>query len=59
MRWIWLTSCARSAPEANKALLLRFYEEVINQEDKAVINAIFAPDAILHDPFTGTQQGDA
>ncbi|NWF81088.1 MAG: ester cyclase [Chloroflexi bacterium] len=46
-----------ATPEANKGLAVRLYEEVINQEDKAVIDAIFAPDVILHDPLTGTHQG--
>ncbi len=50
-------SAGPATPEANKALAVRLYEEVINQEDRAVIDAIFAPDVILHDPFTGTQQG--
>ncbi|MGB9634481.1 MAG: ester cyclase [Chloroflexaceae bacterium] len=46
-----------ATPEANKDLALRLYEEVINQEDKGVIDAIFAPDVILHDPLTGTHRG--
>ncbi len=46
-----------ATPEANKDLAVRLYEEVINQENKAVIDAIFAPDVILHDPLTGTHQG--
>lgn len=45
--------------EANKAAAVRLFTEVINQEDKAVIDQIFAADAILHDPFTGDSQGIA
>ncbi len=52
-------SAGPATPEANKALAIRFYEEVINQEDRAVVDAIFAADVILHDPFNGSQQGIA
>ncbi len=43
--------------EAHKATAVRLFEEVINREQKAVIDEIFAADAILHDPFTGTSRG--
>jgi steroid delta-isomerase-like uncharacterized protein len=47
----------REAQRANVAAALRLYEEVINQEQKDVVDEIFAVDAILHDPFTGTGHG--
>lgn len=43
----------------NKAIALRLYEEVINRELPAVIDEIFAADATVHDPLTGTHQGAA
>lgn len=42
--------------EQNKAIVQRFYAEVINQEHKTVIDELFAPDVIIHDPFMGTRQ---
>ncbi len=42
---------------ANKAVVTRLYDEVINQENMAVIDDIFAPDVTIHDPFMGTAQG--
>lgn len=50
-------SAGPATPEANKAFAIRLYEEVINQEDRAVIDAIFAADVVLHDPLSGSQQG--
>jgi len=46
-----------AAQEANKAVALRLYEEVINGEQKPVIDEIFAADVLVHDPFTGNQRG--
>lgn len=43
--------------EQNKAAIQRFYDELINQENTSVIAELFAPDAIIHDPFMGTHQG--
>lgn len=43
--------------EANKRLVQRVYDEVINEENKAVIDEIYASDVIVHDPFMGTSQG--
>jgi steroid delta-isomerase-like uncharacterized protein len=48
-----------AGPEAHKAMALRLYEEVINGEQPAIVDEIFAADAILHDPFTGTNRGSA
>lgn len=45
--------------EQNKAVVQRLYAEVLNQENKAVIDEIFAQDVIIHDPFAGTNQGVA
>jgi len=45
--------------EHNKAIVQRIYDEVINQEHKAVIDEVFTHDVIIHDPFMGTQQGIA
>jgi steroid delta-isomerase-like uncharacterized protein len=43
--------------EQNKSLVRRLYDELINQENKAVIDEIFAGDVIIHDPFMGTMAG--
>jgi steroid delta-isomerase-like uncharacterized protein len=42
---------------ANKATAVRLFEEVINQEKKAVIDEIIAADVMVHDPFMGNAQG--
>lgn len=47
----------RSPLDAHRATALRLYDEVINQERQDVVDEIFAADAILHDPFTGTSRG--
>ncbi|MFQ3662498.1 MAG: ester cyclase family protein [Chloroflexaceae bacterium] len=52
-------SAGPATPEANKTLVIRLYEEVINQEDHAVIDAIFAADVVVHDSLSGTHQGIA
>lgn len=41
----------------NKATAVRLYDEVINGENRAVIDEIFATNATLHDPFTGENHG--
>lgn len=41
----------------NKRTVARLYDEVINQERGAVIDEIFAPDVVVHDPLSGTSQG--
>jgi len=43
--------------EQNKQIVRRLYEEVINQENKAVIDELYAPDVIVHDPIMGTAHG--
>lgn len=43
--------------ESNKTVVQRFFEEVLNQENKAVIDEIFASDVTIHDPFMGTNTG--
>ncbi|MBP7963525.1 MAG: ester cyclase [Caldilineaceae bacterium] len=43
--------------DANTAVVLRSFSEVINQENKEVIAQIYAPDVWVHDPFMGTAQG--
>ncbi len=43
--------------ESNKTSAVRLFEEVINQEKASVIDEIFATDATVHDPFTGTSHG--
>jgi steroid delta-isomerase-like uncharacterized protein len=45
--------------EQNKQVVSRTYEEVINQENHAVIDEIFAPDVVVHDPITGESHGAA
>jgi predicted ester cyclase len=52
-------NAAFASQEANKAVALRLYEEVINGEQKPVIDEICADDVLLHDPFTGIHRGVA
>ena len=35
----------------------RLYSEVLDQENKAVIDEIFADAVTIHDPFTGITKG--
>ena len=43
--------------EQNKAIVTRIYEELLNQEKKAVIEEVYAPHVVIHDPFMGTMAG--
>jgi steroid delta-isomerase-like uncharacterized protein len=43
--------------EQNKTIVRRVFEELINQENKAVIDQVFDADVTIHDPFSGTTQG--
>jgi len=43
--------------EQNKAVVRRVYDELINQENNAVLDESFAADVIVHDPFMGTVTG--
>lgn len=43
--------------EQNKNIVSRVFNELINQEDKSVIDQIFAADVVVHDPFMGTAHG--
>jgi steroid delta-isomerase-like uncharacterized protein len=43
--------------EQNKAIVRRIYDQVINQEQAAVIDETFAADVVVHDPFMGVVSG--
>ena len=43
--------------EQNKMIVRRLYTEVVNQEQPAVIDEIFAPNATIHDPILGVHTG--
>ncbi len=43
--------------ETNKMTVHRVFEEMINQENRAVIDEVFAPDVVIHDPMMGTAVG--
>ena len=43
--------------ETNKTIIRRIYDELLNQEDKSVIEAVFAREVVIHDPFMGTATG--
>ena len=43
--------------EQNKTIVARVYDELLNRENKAVIDEVFARDVIIHDPFMGTMTG--
>lgn len=45
------------ASEQNKAVVRRVYDEVINQEQAAVIDELYAADVVVHDPFMGVAHG--
>lgn len=50
-------AAALAVAQSNKSLVLRFFEEVINQEQPAVIDEIFAADVVIHDPLSGLATG--
>lgn len=41
----------------NKTVVSRIYDELVNRENKAIIDEVFAADVVIHDPFMGTHQG--
>lgn len=43
--------------EQNKAIVRRIYDELINREQKSVIDEAFAPEVVVHDPFMGMVTG--
>jgi predicted ester cyclase len=43
--------------ETNKMTVHRVFEEMINQGNRAVIDEVFAPDVVIHDPMMGTAVG--
>ena len=43
--------------EQNKVIVIRNFEELLNQEKKSVIDEIYAADVVIHDPFMGTVSG--
>ncbi|HXF62892.1 MAG TPA: ester cyclase [Caldilineaceae bacterium] len=43
--------------ESNARLVERFFEEMINRENAAIIPELMHPDVIIHDPFMGTLCG--
>jgi steroid delta-isomerase-like uncharacterized protein len=43
--------------EQNKAIVRRIYDELLNQENRSIIDEIYAQDLIMHDPFMGTVTG--
>lgn len=43
--------------EQNKQIVRRLYEEVINREQANVIEALYAADVVIHDPFMGEAHG--
>jgi predicted ester cyclase len=45
--------------EQNKAIVRRVYEELINQENKGIVDEVYASEVVIHDPFMGTMTGIA
>jgi predicted ester cyclase len=43
--------------EQNKTTVRRMYDEILNQENKAVIDQILDADVTIYDPFTGVTKG--
>lgn len=43
--------------ETNRAIVERFYEELINRENHAVIDELVVPAITIHDPLTGKMTG--
>jgi steroid delta-isomerase-like uncharacterized protein len=48
-----------STADANKAIVRRFFDEVWNQGQLAVVDEIITPDAVDHSPMPGQQAGAA
>ena len=43
--------------EQNKEIVRRVYQDIFDANNPAAIDALFAPDVIVHDPITGDSQG--
>ena len=43
--------------EQNKSIVSRVFEELLNQENKGIIDEVYAQDIVVHDPFMGTASG--
>lgn len=43
--------------ETNKAIVRPIYEQLINQEDRTVIDQVMAANVVVHDPLMGTVHG--
>ena len=52
------TSALTSVEEANKAVVLRFYEEVVNQKNPALLAELFDPNIVAHELDFGEDGGN-
>lgn len=43
--------------EENKLVVKRFWDEVVNEGSLDIVNELFAPNGILHDPSSGGFNG--
>lgn len=41
----------------NAAIVRRVYDEILNQENKSLIDELYAAEVVIHDPFMGAQTG--
>jgi predicted ester cyclase len=52
-----LNGAVTGTPEANKAVVRRVFEEVVNQGRLDVIDEIYSPEVVDHDPLPGAPPG--
>lgn len=43
--------------EANKVVVRRVFDEILNGDNRSIIDEVYAADVITHDPFMGTVTG--
>lgn len=41
----------------NASIVQRVYDEILNQENRVLIDELYAADVVIHDPFMGVQTG--
>jgi steroid delta-isomerase-like uncharacterized protein len=51
------TTHSTEQAEQNSAVVRRIYDELINQENNALIDELVAENVIVHDPLAGEMQG--
>jgi steroid delta-isomerase-like uncharacterized protein len=52
-------SNGRMKADENKALYRRFYDELMNRRNYAIVDELLSPDVVSHSPFPGQEPGPA